>query len=265
MQSISKMEEEDYKEYLATDWAASRPRLLLFADIMGFKAMVKSNTHSQLVGRFRSFINELTKLVEPLETGRHLRLTMFSDSIIMGTDSCTIKNFNIITKAAALLLSLCHSYGLPINGCIACGSLTFDEQIQTPEMEEEIKGKRKVKPYMPLFVGDSVVSAHLLNEELFCYGIVLHPSAEKLLQKSNSHKDDKFHHPFIYIPVPLKSGGYAHLYYLSWTSVPTPKNKDISKDNVKTWLEEIETSLPTRPRTYVYNTLEIINRLPSDD
>ena len=132
-------------------------------------------------------------------------------------------------------------------------------------MEAEIKGKRKVKPYMPLFVGDSVVNAHLLNEDLFCYGIVLHPSAEKLFNESNKHDDDRFHHPFYFIPVPLKSGGYAHLYYLSWTSVPTPKNKDISNDDVKQWLEEIEISLPSRPRTYIFNTLEIINKLPLDD
>lgn len=259
------MEDNEYKEFLDTDWTVSRSRILLFADIMGFKAMVKNNTHTQLVGNFRKFINDLTKLMEPLETGRHLRLTMFSDSIIMGTDSCTIKNFNIITKAAALLMNLCHSYGLPINGCIACGSLTFDEQIQTPEMEAEIKGKRKIKPYMPLFVGESVVNAHLLNEDLFCYGIVLHPSAEKLFKESNRHRDGRFHHPFHFIPVPLKSGGYAHLYYLSWTNVPTPKNKDVSKENVKSWLEEIELSLQSRPRTYIYNTLELINKLPSDD
>ena len=227
--------------------------------------MVNNIAHSQLVGNFRKFINELTKLMEPLETGRHLRLTMFSDSIIMGTDSCTIKNFNIITKAAALLMNLCHSYELPINGCIACGSLTFDEQIQTPEMEAEIKGKRKVKPYMPLFVGESVVNAHLLNEDLFCYGIVLHPSAENLFKESTKHRDNRFHHPFHFIPVPLKSGGHAHLYYLSWTNVPTPKNKYVSKENVKTWLEKIEISLPSRPRTYVYNTLEIINKLSSND
>lgn len=261
------MEKYDYKEFLDTDWTANRPRILLFADIMGFKAMVQKKTHSDLVTQFRGFINELTKLMEPLETGRHLRLTMFSDSIIMGTDSCTIKNFNIITKAAALLMHLCHSYELPINGCIACGSLTFDEQIQTPEMEAEIKGKRKVQPYMPLFVGDSVVNAHILNEDLFCYGIVLHPSAENLFKESNKHDDARFHHPFHFIPVPLKSGGFAHLYYLSWANVPTPKNKDkdISKENVKQWLEEIEISLPSRPRTYIYNTLEIINKLPKDD
>lgn len=247
--------EEEYKEFLETDWDSQRIRILLFADIMGFKAKVHKNNHAELVKEFRRFINELTNLMEPLETGRHLRLTMFSDSIIMGMDSCTVKNFNIITKAAALLMSLCYEYEYPINGCIACGSLTFDEQIQTPEMEAMIKGKRKVKPYMPLFVGNSVVDAHLLNEDLFCYGIVLHPSAEKLFKYSNNHKEDKYHHPYYYVPVPLKSGGHAHLNYLSWTEVPTPKTT--TKDNVKIWLKKLEENLLPRQRTYVYNTLNI--------
>ena len=158
--------EEEYKEFLETDWDAQRIRILLFADIMGFKAKVQKNNHAELVKEFRRFINELTNLMEPLETGRHLRLTMFSDSIIMGMDSCTVKNFNIITKAAALLMSLCYEYEYPINGSIACGSLTLDEQIQTPEMEAMINSKRKVKPYMPLFVGNSVVDAHILHSKV---------------------------------------------------------------------------------------------------
>lgn len=257
------MEKNEYKDFLDTDWTANRARILLFADVMGFKAMVNSKQHVELVNTFRKFINELTKLVEPLETGRHLRLTMFSDSIIMGTDSCSIKNFNIIIKAAALLMNLCHKYKFPINGCIACGNLTFDEQIQTPEMEAEIKGKRKVKPYMPLFIGESVVNAHILNEDLFCYGIVLHPTAEDLFRQSLKHREEKYHHPFHYIPVPLKSGGFAHLYYLSWISVPTPlKDKDLSNDDIKHWLEAMEAVSTSRPRTYIYNTLQIIKQLP---
>lgn len=58
------MEDNEYKEFLDTDWTVSRSRILLFADIMGFKAMVKNNTHTQLVGNFRKFINDLTKLME---------------------------------------------------------------------------------------------------------------------------------------------------------------------------------------------------------
>lgn len=256
------MENEAYKDFLDVDWKTNRTRILLFADIMGFKNKVFSKTHSQLVAEFKKFIEELTKLMEPLETGRHLRLTMFSDSIIMGTDSCTIRNFNIIVKAAAILLNLCHKYSLPINGCISCGNLTFEEQIQTSEQEAEIKGKRKVQPYMPLFVGDSVVNAYLLNADLFCYGIVLHPTAEQLFIASQNHSDSKYHHPFYYLPVTLKSGGSAHLYYLSWADVPTPI-KGISNKDILTWLKNIESGSPVRARAYINNTLNLIESIHS--
>lgn len=253
----------NYKDYLETDWNANRNRILLFADIMGFKELVKTKQHSDLVLKFRKFINELTMLMEPLETGKHLRLTMFSDSIIIGTDSCTIKNFNIIVKAAALLMNLCYEHSLPINGCISCGSLTFDEQSQSAERISETKGKRKIQPYMPLFIGDSVVNAHILNEDLFCYGIVLHPSAESLFKESTRHLNKKFHHPFRYIPIPMKSGGHANLYYLLWTDVSTPLTlKGVSLMHYIEWLKDLEQSKATsRPRTYIYHTLEICKLL----
>lgn len=252
-----------FKDYLDTDWKTNRNRIILFADIMGFKELVYTKQHSELVLKFRSFINELTMLMEPLETGKHLRLTMFSDSIIIGTDSCTIKNFNIIVKAAALLMNLCYNHSLPINGCISCGSLTFDEQSQSAEMVSETKGKRKIQPYMPLFIGDSVVNAHILNEELFCYGIVLHPNAESIYKDSMHHSNIKFHHPFRYIPIPMKSGGYANLYYLLWPDVPTPlKLQGILLEHYIEWLKKLETAIKSsRPRTYIYHTLEICRRL----
>ena len=256
----SKANNESFKVFMDTDWNTNRPRILLFADIMGFKEIVSTNSQLELVSKFRKFINELTKLMEPLEIGKHLRLTMFSDSIIMGTDSCTIQNFNIIIKAAALLINLCYKYQLPINGCISCGNLTFDEQIQTAEQASENKRKRKIQPYMPLFIGDSVVNAHSLNAELFCYGIVLHPSAEKLLAASNKHSNIKYHHPFYYLPIPMKSGGFAHLYYLSWTKVPTQAQSSTIANYV-TWLNNLETEKSYRPRAYIYHTKQIFNQL----
>lgn len=197
--------------------------------------------------------------MEPLETGEHIRMTMFSDTIIIGADKSTVRNFNIIVKAAALIMHLCHEYGYAINGCISCGNLTYDMQVR--------KGGKSNKPSMPLFVGQSVVDAYLLNEELFCYGMVLHPSAEKLLGKSKADRNVKYHHPFYFLPVPMKRGGYAQLNYLSWFEVPTAKNpgaNEITNENIMEWLKNMESSVGVRPRTYIYNTKQLMTSIFSE-
>lgn len=256
------MKHIEYKEFLDTNWNANRHRILLFADIMGFKSKVLTSKHTDLVKQFREFKSKLTQLIKPLEIGLHLRLTLFSDSIIMATDSCTIKNFNIITKAAALLMYLCHEYKFPINGCIACGDLTFEEQIQPIEHVTKRKGTRKIEPYMPLFIGKSVVDAYTLNEDLFCYGIVLHQSTENIFNASNRNDNAKFHHPYHYVPVPLKSGGCANLFYLSWIDVPTStKSVGTTKEDIMKSLEDLEKNSSSRARAYIFNTLEIFNNI----
>lgn len=232
-------------------WEENRPRILLFADIMGFKALIGKTEHSELVKQFRDFTNQLIKLIEPLKTGKHLRLTIFSDSIVIGADSCTIKNFNLIVKAAALLMCTCYRFSLPINGCISCGNLAFD----VPEnAENEVD--------VPIILGDSVVKAHLLNEDLFCYGIILHPSAEELLENSLTHKEKKFHHPFFHLPIPLKSGGFARLNYLLWPAVHISiNNEKIKIEDEEKWLVEIEKNDLPRVRAYVHNTREILSQI----
>lgn len=49
--------ERKYKE-----WEKNRDRILLFADIMGFKEKVQKTKHAELVDEFRGFIGKLTKL-----------------------------------------------------------------------------------------------------------------------------------------------------------------------------------------------------------
>lgn len=75
------------------DWDSSQDRLLLYADIMGFKSLVSKEKHSELVDKLKDFIKKLTSLMEPLETGEHIRMTMFSDTIIIGADKVYSKKF----------------------------------------------------------------------------------------------------------------------------------------------------------------------------
>ena len=187
-------------------------------------------------------------------------MTLFSDLIIIASDRANNKSFSLIVKAAAALLHECHIFKFPVNGCIACGELAFDEaesftadKFNCVNLAEN-KGRKG--QYMPLFVGKSIVDAYLLNEELFFYGVVLHPNAEKLLSECVNHSQELGTY-FHKLPVPLKSGGNALLHYLDWTQIKLANNK-VRQEDVVHYLDKMEESAEVRPRAYIHNTRNII-------
>lgn len=113
---------------------------------------------------------------------------------------------------------------------------------------------------MPLFVGKSVVDAYLLNEDMFFYGLVLHPSAERIYHETLDLKDKKDNLPFFQLPVDLKSGGVARLFYLNWPDIKLAKNTTTLQD-VNDWLDKQEKIVGVRPRAYIYNTRNILSQI----
>lgn len=241
--------------HTTVDWDSNHERIILYADIMGFKQFLRQYPHNEVVDKLREFVDNIRKNMSPFQTAGHLRMTLFSDLVVMAVDSCTPKNFLLIVKAAAELMRECHKHKFPVNGCISCGNLVFDDSI-----EED--GHKTKRPYMPLFAGQSVVDAYLLNEDLFCYGIVLHPNSEKLLvdtQKAIEETNEE-QPPFTMLDIPLKKGGFAPLYYFNWTKVRLAKN-DIDIDGIKKQTEDISKDLIVRTRAYALNTLNLLAAL----
>ncbi len=241
------------------DWNSNHERIILYADIMGFKQLLRELTHEEIVNKLRLFVDNIRKRMSPYQTAGHLRMTLFSDLVVMAVDSCSTKNFLLIVKAAAELMRECHIHGFPVNGCISCGNLIFDDSI-----EGNKDAKPKI-PYMPLFAGQSVVDAYLLNEDLFCYGIVLHPNSEKILTKTLDEiaETTEEQPPFKILNVPLKNGGYAPLYYFNWNKVKLAKN-DIAIDDIVNRTMEISKDIVPRTRAYAYNTLSLITNFKED-
>lgn len=271
------MNKQSQLKHLPVDWTSNHDRIILYADIMGFKERLKSTEHSVLVEGLREFIGGLCKSLSPYQTKGHLRMTLFSDLFVIAADRCSPKNFMLIIKTAAALMQECHLKGYPINGCIASGPLTFDApEILTSSCSYQNKTDAGVlcnlkkrndntiysNQYMPLFVGRSVVDAYLLNEELFCYGIVLDRSIEKYyLDNLDSFKDiDSI--PLHMIPVPLKSGGFARMYYLEWTRIKLAENK-VDLNGVIRSLLDMEPDSGVRARAYINNTLDIYSEIAS--
>lgn len=252
------------KEYLKPNWESNRERIILFADILGFKRMLLDNKHIDFLKKFRAFIDRLKSLMLPLQAGNHLRISIFSDTIIIGADSCTLKNFNLIVKASAILMYVCHEFKWPINGCIACGNLTFDIPIQSQEEVEEYKHKRIVPFNVPILLGDAVIYSYSINMEMFCYGIVLHENMIPLLEAANKSIDDKLHQPFYKSLIPLKDGTQQTLHYLYWIKVPTHVNNGkITFQNIEDWLKELEINQCKRVMEYINNTRNILININS--
>lgn len=64
-------------------WTEDKDRLILYADIMGFRDTIFSNTHADLKKRLLSFRKSFEMKIKPLRTGDYMRFVQFSDSIII--------------------------------------------------------------------------------------------------------------------------------------------------------------------------------------
>lgn len=215
-------------------WNEDRERLILYADIMGFKDTVISTLHNDLKTRLMRFKKAFDNKISPLRSGEHLKYVQFSDSVIIVVNGTNSKMVNLITKAATILMHTAMSQNFPIKGVISKGVFTYDE---TDE----------------LYFGKPLVDAALLHDEIHYYGIVVHHSAEKII-KQNRSKDI----PFICSPVPLKKGKTSH-YHLAWTLTDTSLSpQDITKKATE-WLTQIQEQVSGTPRIYIDNTIELIN------
>lgn len=207
-------------------------RLVLFADIMGFKDRVMRTKHEAL----EKDLLELTEWsrMDPLKLGDHLFLSQFSDSILVVTDGVGAQQANLITRAGVVLTQECLQRGFPLKGAIAQGTFTYDASKQ-------------------LFFGQPLVDAYLLQESVKYYGIVLHHTAEQVMRdtpkvKSLYEKVDAF----------IDNGRISH-WNLCWQNVDQKMSPEKPCDWQK-WLEQIEQQVSGKPRIYVDNTREILEK-----
>lgn len=206
-------------------------RLVLFADIMGFKDRVLRTEHEAL----EKDLLELTKWsrLKPLKQGNYLRYSQFSDSILVVTDGVGKKQANLITQAGIVLMQECLERGFPLKGAIAQGKFTYDEAKQ-------------------LFFGQPLVDAYLMEESIKFYGIVLHHTAEDVMRNTAKTK-------LVYEKkkVFMDNGQISH-WNLCWHKIDQTLNHKKPCD-WQSWLDEIEKQVSGRPRIYVDNTREILD------
>lgn len=216
-----------------TSWTEDSDRLILYADIMGFKDRVMSTSHEELKKNLLDFMESFNRKMKPLLKGDYLRYVQFSDSIIIVANGTDSKMFNIITKAGVCLMHGAMSHGFPIKGVLTKGMFTFDEKND-------------------LYFGRPLVDAYLLHDELYYYGIVAHHSIESLIKRYKN-----LDLPYCKNQIPLKKGKTSH-YHLSWQFFNDNLSIGNISQKVENWLAHIEETVSGAPRIYVDNTIAVI-------
>ena len=214
-------------------WDKDKERMILYADIMGFKNTIFSNTHDEVKEKLLKFKRSFERKIEPLRTGDHMRFVQFSDSIIIVVNGTNSKMVNLVTKAGIILMHEAMNAGFPIKGCLSQGTFTYDKDNE-------------------LYFGLPLVNAFLLHDELYYYGIVVHHSAEKII-KDNISIDC----PYRISPVVLKKGKISH-YHLMWNKLKVDLSPGDITDKAVKWLDKIQETCSGSPRIYIDNTRLIL-------
>ena len=227
-------------------------RVIAFIDIMGFKNLVQTKSHSQILKKMESlsvFVNDLDKKEwEAFGAKSRLRTIIFSDSIVLISENDTVSSaINVIYHTADLVM-YCFEIGLPIKGCISYGKFTADFE-------------------KSLFFGQPLIDAYILQEELQVYSVLIHHSFEaKFGNKKYSNTTLKEGGRILNLKTPMKGCTTTH-YHLNWLFYylyDFKKNDwyyDVKKnEEIMKILEKFYSTVSGRPRIYVDNTIELAKK-----
>lgn len=236
---INELLEDIYRENFNKN---SFHRIVLFLDIMGFKDRLRRTDLKDLNATLLVFKKRTSKL-KPLLNGKNKRLlnmVQFSDSILLVSEKDTLDDLNRITKAAVILMQTAFELGIAMRGAVAVGNMVFDEENQ-------------------LYFGQALVDAYLLEEELNCYGVVFHSTAEKLVRKALTPIKSRMKSYFPICNDELKfKGGASKHYHIAWYKMEDDLSEgDISKKALS-WLENLRETVSGGTRVYLDNTRKLI-------
>ncbi len=228
------------KDQNDSGWNDSSKRLVLFLDIMGFKERVRRFSVEELkiqLVDFKTKFKKLSPLLKGKENPDMMKLAQFSDSIVVVSREYSIDDLNRLTKAAVILMQNALEKGIALRGAIACGDMVFDERNQ-------------------IFFGQALIDAYLLEEELCCYGIVFHDTAEELV--ANAMQSDKYYYPIEDVELSFKGGKSKH-YHVAWHKMDKKLTENDINEDALNWLMNLRKTVSGHSRVYLDNTIEIIN------
>lgn len=223
-------------------WTTTNNRGIAFFDIMGFKNRVSVTEHEMVI----KLMEELSAYVKGINSETFgniespIRTTIFSDSVLIISSDDSIE--------AGIHLMLCSSYlmqkaidlGIPLKGCISYGKFTADFD-------------------KSLFIGQPLIDAYLLQEELSLYSIIIHHSFESHLC-NKEYSGDTFPENVRWIKfMTIFKSGKANHYHLNWLFYGDRKTERYEKNRDK--LSQFYHTVSGKTRAYVDNTMELYEKM----
>lgn len=225
-------------------WKPTAERFVCFLDIMGFKDMVMRNSHEDIYkmlddfSKKKNLLNNIQDLPHRYEPDS-LKTVSFSDAIVIFTKEDTKECLELLTIAVSWLFAQAIESGIPMKGAVAHGRMSINISQQ-------------------IFFGQPLIDAFLLQEDTEFYGIIVHNTVEKTLNKLNSslkgydrYRDCKAH---------LKSGKIKH-YVLDWVSAIKTADGQSLKDKAFLLMKKQREQTVGKPRKYIDNTIDVIEQL----
>lgn len=218
---------------MSNEWEVTCNRYVAFIDIMGFKDMVLRMPHTGVyelmlkINKHRKFVEN----VDWLENNSFLaKSTTYSDSIIIYSKDDSYDSFKFLVTTVSSLMNYLFTEAIPFKGAIAHGMLTFD-------LENSI------------FLGQPLIDAYLLQDEIMYYGILFHGTVDQVIQEKYSGQPN-----FIYSYLcPLKNGTAKHntLYPFYARLFATYRE---SYDNLMAGIQKLKFQTSGHLRKYIDNT-----------
>ena len=193
-----------------------RNRFVAFLDIMGTKKLLEQGQDKRIVQLLESIRN----IERDYGTDDYVRMSFFSDSIILFTIDDGNESFRSILYTCAQIVDHFLTEGFGINGCISHGVCTCDYK----------EGKY-------ITVGKPFANAYQTQEKLWCYGVVIDKHAMKKMHNGGYNADiEKLLLDMdVELEMPSKTEGWITYTMVNWMEFIQIGNGDMKKqkDDVK--------------------------------
>lgn len=182
------------------NWQEDNERYVGFIDILGFKEMMARKGHPKsgiVLNQVSDIIHTINKVIAKGSIyilPDNIKSVSFSDSMLFLSRSNTFEDLITLSWVMKMLQEKAIKSGIPTKGAISFGFMTADFK-------------------KSIFYGQPLIDAHLLQNEVHYYGIVLDNEAETEVKKFTSLSKDHaqlMKTYFSQLETPLKAGKVKH-------------------------------------------------------
>lgn len=221
---------------------------VVFFDILGFKDMMVRLGGDEVYKKFEKLIDlkhdirNQTTLKN--EIGK-FDILNFSDSFIFVSEDNSINSLEWIEVIASYFFIHSLRLGIPLKGAIAYGKMKINKEKQ-------------------IYIGQPLIDAFQLQEDLKYYGIVVHHTLTKFILDNKPAESSINTNYQFNVKTPFKYGKISHFNF-NWIGVYDALITD-EKDNsfdefkpIEKLVLQFQNTSSGAPRLYVDNTLEVIS------